>query len=179
MAATLRHVDPPRQASLFAKIYAALAATRVAKFISRHLNWKLDPLLPAAHPRAPGLNTGVPDCSAGDTRCPNRRPQVQRHHLLPRWRADHRRGFQRRQRKPPSLLSQPAGVSRGRVRWHAYARRRHQRPERASKALGDHRSSLSRLRDLSASSHHEGPNHSADTTHVAQLSRTPLAEALA
>jgi hypothetical protein len=30
---------------LFARAYAAFAATRVARFISRHLNWKLDPFL--------------------------------------------------------------------------------------------------------------------------------------
>ena len=78
MAATLRHVDPPRQASLFAKIYAALAATRVAKFISRHLNWKLDPLLlrltrghlastlvfPTAVLETRGAQTGARRCNA-------------------------------------------------------------------------------------------------------------------
>jgi deazaflavin-dependent oxidoreductase (nitroreductase family) len=41
----LRIVDPTRPPGVFARAYAAVAATRVAKFISRHLNWKLDPLL--------------------------------------------------------------------------------------------------------------------------------------
>jgi len=41
----LRFVDPTRPPSLFARAYAAFAATRVARFISRHLNWKLDPFL--------------------------------------------------------------------------------------------------------------------------------------
>jgi len=44
-SAHLRTVDPNREPGLFARAYAALAATRVAKFISRHVNWKLDPLL--------------------------------------------------------------------------------------------------------------------------------------
>ncbi|MEY2446942.1 MAG: hypothetical protein QOH79_418 [Acidimicrobiaceae bacterium] len=30
---------------MFARAYAAFALTRVARFISRHVNWKLDPLL--------------------------------------------------------------------------------------------------------------------------------------
>jgi len=41
----LRFVDPTRLPSLFARAYAAFAATRAARFISRHLNWKLDPFL--------------------------------------------------------------------------------------------------------------------------------------
>jgi deazaflavin-dependent oxidoreductase (nitroreductase family) len=41
----LRHVGPARPARWFVRVYAALAATRIAKFISRHINWKLDPLL--------------------------------------------------------------------------------------------------------------------------------------
>lgn len=41
----LRHVDPTRRPSMFARAYAALALTRPARFISRHVSWKLDPLL--------------------------------------------------------------------------------------------------------------------------------------
>ena len=41
----LRYVDPTRPPGAFARLYAALAATRPAKFISRHVNWKLDPIL--------------------------------------------------------------------------------------------------------------------------------------
>ncbi len=41
----LRHVDATERASPFARLYAAIAATRVARVISRHLNWKLDPWL--------------------------------------------------------------------------------------------------------------------------------------
>jgi len=43
--ATLRHVDPTRRVGAIRRAYSALAATRVARFISRHLNWKLDPVL--------------------------------------------------------------------------------------------------------------------------------------
>jgi deazaflavin-dependent oxidoreductase (nitroreductase family) len=41
----LRHVDPTRRPGVFARAYAALAATRLARFISRHVSWKLDPVL--------------------------------------------------------------------------------------------------------------------------------------
>jgi deazaflavin-dependent oxidoreductase (nitroreductase family) len=41
----LRVVDPTRPPNLFVRVYAAFAATRAARFISRHLSWKLDPLL--------------------------------------------------------------------------------------------------------------------------------------
>jgi deazaflavin-dependent oxidoreductase (nitroreductase family) len=45
LAAKLRYVDPTRSPSIFVRAYAALAASRFARFISRHINWKLDPLL--------------------------------------------------------------------------------------------------------------------------------------
>ena len=45
MAAPLRHVDPTRPPGVIVRVYSAFAATRVARFISRHVNWKLDPVL--------------------------------------------------------------------------------------------------------------------------------------
>jgi hypothetical protein len=45
LAAQLRYVDPTRTPGRFARSYAAFAAGRVARFISRHINWKIDPLL--------------------------------------------------------------------------------------------------------------------------------------
>jgi deazaflavin-dependent oxidoreductase (nitroreductase family) len=45
LAARLRYVDPTRPPGVIVRAYAALAATRVARFISRHVNWKLDPFL--------------------------------------------------------------------------------------------------------------------------------------
>jgi deazaflavin-dependent oxidoreductase (nitroreductase family) len=44
-AATLRYVDPARPPGWFARAYAAFAATRFARFISRHASWKVDPFL--------------------------------------------------------------------------------------------------------------------------------------
>jgi deazaflavin-dependent oxidoreductase (nitroreductase family) len=41
----LRHIDPTRPPSRFARAFAGLAATRVARFVSRHVSWKLDPFL--------------------------------------------------------------------------------------------------------------------------------------
>jgi deazaflavin-dependent oxidoreductase (nitroreductase family) len=45
LSAKLRYIDPTRSPSSFVRVYAALAASRCARFISRHINWKLDPLL--------------------------------------------------------------------------------------------------------------------------------------
>lgn len=41
----LRHVDPSQSPGRFARACAAVAATRIARLISRHINWKLDPFL--------------------------------------------------------------------------------------------------------------------------------------
>ena len=45
MDAKLRYVDPVRPLGVFARCYAAFAATRFARFISRHISWKIDPFL--------------------------------------------------------------------------------------------------------------------------------------
>jgi deazaflavin-dependent oxidoreductase (nitroreductase family) len=45
LATKLRYVDPTHQPGVVARVYAALAATRLSRFISRHVSWKLDPLL--------------------------------------------------------------------------------------------------------------------------------------
>lgn len=45
MAAALRVVDPTRAPGVVRRAYAALGASRVARLISRHINWKLDPVL--------------------------------------------------------------------------------------------------------------------------------------
>jgi len=45
VTAKLRYVDPSHQPSAVARAYASLAATRLSRFVSRHVSWKLDPLL--------------------------------------------------------------------------------------------------------------------------------------
>lgn len=45
MAPKLRYVDPTHQPGVIARVYAALAATRLSRAVSRHVSWKLDPLL--------------------------------------------------------------------------------------------------------------------------------------
>jgi len=45
LATRLRYVDPTHQPGIVARVYAALAATRLSRFVSRHVSWKLDPLL--------------------------------------------------------------------------------------------------------------------------------------
>jgi deazaflavin-dependent oxidoreductase (nitroreductase family) len=41
----LRYVDPTRPPGRFVRSYATFAASRAARFISRNINWKIDPLL--------------------------------------------------------------------------------------------------------------------------------------
>jgi deazaflavin-dependent oxidoreductase (nitroreductase family) len=41
----LRYVDATHRPGIVPRAYAALAATRVSRFLSRHVSWKLDPLL--------------------------------------------------------------------------------------------------------------------------------------
>jgi deazaflavin-dependent oxidoreductase (nitroreductase family) len=45
LALSLKRVDPTRPTSVFARTYAALATTRFARYVSRKVGWKLDPLL--------------------------------------------------------------------------------------------------------------------------------------
>lgn len=45
MAGRLRYVDPTGRPGRFTRLYAALATRRVSRFFSRHIGWKLDPLL--------------------------------------------------------------------------------------------------------------------------------------
>lgn len=45
MSTQLKYVDPTGPPGLFARTYSAFAATRFARFISRHVGWKLDPPL--------------------------------------------------------------------------------------------------------------------------------------
>lgn len=45
MPARLRYVDPNRPPGLFSRVYAALANTRLGRFMSVHLVWKVDPYL--------------------------------------------------------------------------------------------------------------------------------------
>jgi len=45
MRPRLRYVDPERPPGLFSRVYAALANTRLGRFMSVHLVWKVDPYL--------------------------------------------------------------------------------------------------------------------------------------
>jgi deazaflavin-dependent oxidoreductase (nitroreductase family) len=45
MPARLKYVDPDRSPGLFRRLYAALANTRLGRFLSVHVLWKVDPHL--------------------------------------------------------------------------------------------------------------------------------------
>ena len=61
MATRLRYVDPTHQPGVVARAYAALAATRFSRLVSRHVSWKLDPLLvfPTAVLETTGAKSGA------------------------------------------------------------------------------------------------------------------------
>ena len=60
MTAALRHVDPNRPPGLFRRAYAALANTRLGRFMSVHVVWKLDPYLMRATRGRVGMGLLMP-----------------------------------------------------------------------------------------------------------------------
>jgi deazaflavin-dependent oxidoreductase (nitroreductase family) len=60
MPARLKYVDPTRPRSFFSRAYAALSSTRLGRFISANVTWKVDPyLLRATHGRV-GMSLVLP-----------------------------------------------------------------------------------------------------------------------
>ncbi len=60
MPAQLKHVDPNRPRGLFSRAYAALANTRLGRFMSVHVMWKVDPLLMRATGGRLGMGLVLP-----------------------------------------------------------------------------------------------------------------------
>ncbi len=60
MPARLRYVDPTRPPSLLSRVYVALANTRLGRFMSVHLVWKVDPYLMRATRGRLGLGLVMP-----------------------------------------------------------------------------------------------------------------------
>ena len=60
MPAQLKHIDPNRRRGLFSRAYAALANTRLGRFMSVHVVWKLDPYLMRATAGRFGLGLVMP-----------------------------------------------------------------------------------------------------------------------
>jgi deazaflavin-dependent oxidoreductase (nitroreductase family) len=60
MPAQLKYVDPNRPRSLFSRVYAALSATRLGRFISAKVAWKVDPYLLRATRGRVGLGLVLP-----------------------------------------------------------------------------------------------------------------------
>lgn len=58
--AKLKYVDPSRPPSLFSRAYAAFANTRLGRFMSVHLLWKVDPHLMRATQGRIGLGLTLP-----------------------------------------------------------------------------------------------------------------------
>lgn len=60
MAPRLKYVDANRPPSLFRRAYAALANTRLGRFMSVHFVWKVDPYLMRATRGRLGMGLGMP-----------------------------------------------------------------------------------------------------------------------
>jgi deazaflavin-dependent oxidoreductase (nitroreductase family) len=60
MPAPLRYVDPTRRPGLFRRAYATLANTRLGRFLSVHVVWRLDPPLMRATGGRLGLGLAMP-----------------------------------------------------------------------------------------------------------------------
>jgi deazaflavin-dependent oxidoreductase (nitroreductase family) len=60
MPARLRYVDPTRSPGLFSRIYASLANTRLGRFMSMHLVWRVDPYLMRATRGRLGMGLVMP-----------------------------------------------------------------------------------------------------------------------
>ncbi|HET9162957.1 MAG TPA: nitroreductase/quinone reductase family protein [Solirubrobacterales bacterium] len=60
MPARLRYVDPTRPPGLFSRAYARLANTRLGRFISVHVMWKVDPYLMRASGGRIGMGLVLP-----------------------------------------------------------------------------------------------------------------------
>jgi len=60
MPTRLKHVDPNRSLGWFSRVYAALANTRLGKFMSVNLVWKVDPYLMRATRGRVGMGLVMP-----------------------------------------------------------------------------------------------------------------------
>ena len=60
MPAHLKHVDPNRPPGAFNRVYARLANTWLGRFLSKHVVWKLDPILLRASGGRLGLGLTMP-----------------------------------------------------------------------------------------------------------------------
>ncbi len=60
MPARLKYVDPKRPRSFFSRVYAGLANTRLGRFLSVHVVWKLDPHLMRATRGRLGMGLVMP-----------------------------------------------------------------------------------------------------------------------
>lgn len=60
MPVRLKHVDPNRPRSFFSRVYAALASTRLGRFMSVHVVWKVDPYLMRATRGRVGMGLVMP-----------------------------------------------------------------------------------------------------------------------
>ena len=60
MSARLKHVDPNRLPGWFSRVYASFSTTRLGRFLSIHVVWKLDPPLMKATRGRLGFNLVIP-----------------------------------------------------------------------------------------------------------------------
>ena len=60
MSTRLKHVDPNRRPGLFSRAYAAFSNTRLGRFLSVHVVWRVDPFLMRVSRGHIGLDLTIP-----------------------------------------------------------------------------------------------------------------------
>ncbi len=60
MPSRLKHVDPSRRPGAFSRTFAALANTRLGRFLSVHVVWRIDPVLMRATGGRLGMGLTMP-----------------------------------------------------------------------------------------------------------------------
>ena len=122
MPALLKHVDPSRPPSSFNRVYAALANTRLGRFIWIHLVWRVDPYLMRLTRGRLGMGLAMPTALLETRGAKSGAVQRQRRHLLP---AGNRATIVASKLGLPShqaSFQQPPSASRCHTRRHAECR---------------------------------------------------------
>ena len=144
----LKHVDPTPPPGLFRRAYASLANTRLGRFLSVHVVWKVDPYLMRATGGRLGMGLFMPTALLETRGAKSGARAPQRRHLLPRRQPGHDRRLEARTGESPGLVSQPPRRPRRQLRRHPDAGDDRRRRGRARTALVARRSRLSAVRGL-------------------------------
>ena len=169
MSAKLKYVDPNRRRGWFSRAYAALANTRLGRFMSVHLVWKVDPYLMRATGGRLGMGLVMPTAlleTRGAKSGALRRNVVIYFHDGDRVTiVASKLGFP----QTPGVVPQPPGPPRRHLRWRPDAGDGGRRRGRAPEALDARRSCLRALRGLPTGSGEGEPDDPDRPAHRARV----------